>query len=728
MKERTWKFILEGLPVWAMAVPAWELLMGIEAMGLRRDFLLLYFSAFFLTAMLLETLDRGKWTFRLLPVLPVAVMLISWDWDLLWNCLTAFVLLLGLLLLQRLPFRKWIMPVPLAVLLAFWFFREDMPVYVAGCLLLSLGAVIVDFIRGEQRNRWLVLFALTALIACSFPSNEEPMRWEGLRKAISGIGNFLETGWNNVTYFFEGLFSGDDAAYLGYSENGGLSGGLGGSDKEELHFDYAGRKQPVYLNGVMFATVGTDGFTDRVETELPVNAWFAMYLNGLSHAGVTRAEAACFSKVERGKITYEYIRTSDLLLPPTTFRVGHELKYGLEESEKKGFEYEFSFISTDNASRYFRQFCMDAAEPAKPVDYAEATRVARELYGLRLSDYLTYEEYKTCIAAYREMEQDPLYLDTSMVTDRIRELTEDLTKDCESDLDKARAIEKFLRQYKYDLSVDLRGRENFVESFLFEEQKGYCVHYASAMICMLRACGVPARCVQGFLYSPEDEGVIRGSNAHVWVEAYLSGVGWVRFEPTASEQNAQQYAWGIRLREAEEMLEIEDKKKEEEEEDTVPDIPTIPDIPERSAAKGSTSFWKVLATIGFYMMALVALAGLLIGGYLLIRRILYNRLSPEEKLKHDVQLLCKKMDERLPAGVRAESVFEYLPYVKDDTCRDELEGLFRAYYRVRFRGDPADEALVTGMQKMLRKIRKALPTKKELKAGWMPEEITQVVV
>ena len=78
--------------------------------------------------------------------------------------------------------------------------------------------------------------------------------------------------------------------------------------------------------------------------------------------------------------------------------------------------------------------------------------------------------------------------------------------------------------------------------------------------------------------------------------------------------------------------------------------------------------------------------------------------SSKEKLLSDVNAICKKMDTKLPEGEKAESVFDYLPYVEDETCRNELETLFKGYYRVRFRGDEADTKLVEGMRGMLKKI------------------------
>lgn len=98
-------------------------------------------------------------------------------------------------------------------------------------------------------------------------------------------------------------------------------------------------------------------------------------------------------------------------------------------------------------------------------------------------------------------------------------------------------LELYLMQ-TYDYTLDFRGRstENPIEDFLFRYRTGQCEYFASSMVLMLRSQGIPARLVTGFLggeYNPfEGYYIVRGSNAHAWVEAYLEGEGWRIFDPT----------------------------------------------------------------------------------------------------------------------------------------------------------------------------------------------------
>lgn len=80
------------------------------------------------------------------------------------------------------------------------------------------------------------------------------------------------------------------------------------------------------------------------------------------------------------------------------------------------------------------------------------------------------------------------------------------------------------------------GAEDFALWFLKESDTGYCVHYASATAVLLRAAGIPARYVSGYLVNARanDAVNVRHKDAHAWVEYYIPGVGWMMLESTAS--------------------------------------------------------------------------------------------------------------------------------------------------------------------------------------------------
>jgi transglutaminase-like putative cysteine protease len=107
----------------------------------------------------------------------------------------------------------------------------------------------------------------------------------------------------------------------------------------------------------------------------------------------------------------------------------------------------------------------------------------------------------------------------------------------------------------YTYTLDLGGRNPDVdplEDFLFRYKSGQCEYFASAMVLMLRSQGIPARLVTGFLggeYNPfEGNLVLRDSNAHAWVEAYLGARdGWRTFDPTPPSGRPAESAGGAWL-------------------------------------------------------------------------------------------------------------------------------------------------------------------------------------
>jgi len=77
-----------------------------------------------------------------------------------------------------------------------------------------------------------------------------------------------------------------------------------------------------------------------------------------------------------------------------------------------------------------------------------------------------------------------------------------------------------------------------VDAFLFDTRRGFCEHYASAFAVMMRAAGLPARVVTGYLGGTVNPVgnylVVRQAEAHAWNEVWLRGEGWVRVDPTAA--------------------------------------------------------------------------------------------------------------------------------------------------------------------------------------------------
>ncbi|MEI7429332.1 MAG: DUF3488 and transglutaminase-like domain-containing protein [Betaproteobacteria bacterium] len=93
------------------------------------------------------------------------------------------------------------------------------------------------------------------------------------------------------------------------------------------------------------------------------------------------------------------------------------------------------------------------------------------------------------------------------------------------------------KAFYYTLQPPLLG-QHAVDEFLFDTQSGFCEHYASAYVFLMRAAGVPARVVAGYQggeINPVDGYLtVRQSDAHAWAEIWLAERGWIRIDPTAA--------------------------------------------------------------------------------------------------------------------------------------------------------------------------------------------------
>ncbi|MDR7428136.1 MAG: transglutaminaseTgpA domain-containing protein, partial [Armatimonadota bacterium] len=123
---------------------------------------------------------------------------------------------------------------------------------------------------------------------------------------------------------------------------------------------------------------------------------------------------------------------------------------------------------------------------------------------------------------------------------RVVALARAVTAEAATPYDAVVAVNRYLwREYRYDLTIGPQRRPgDAVDYFLFEERRGYCEQFASAMAVLLRAVGIPARLVTGYtpgtLHPFTGLLEVRNSDAHAWVEVFFPDVGWVEFEPTPS--------------------------------------------------------------------------------------------------------------------------------------------------------------------------------------------------
>ena len=140
----------------------------------------------------------------------------------------------------------------------------------------------------------------------------------------------------------------------------------------------------------------------------------------------------------------------------------------------------------------------------------------------------------------------------------IYNLAAKITQSKESIYDKASAIVDYFNsgKYTYSLSIDNTSARDYLSYFLFDSKKGYCVQYATAMTIMCRTLNIPARYVEGYAVSLEEDRVtddyynVNAERAHAFVEVYIPGYGWKIFDPTPArvdveENNSNGFSFNI---------------------------------------------------------------------------------------------------------------------------------------------------------------------------------------
>ncbi len=131
-------------------------------------------------------------------------------------------------------------------------------------------------------------------------------------------------------------------------------------------------------------------------------------------------------------------------------------------------------------------------------------------------------------------EVDPKYLALPTLDPRIAELAKRIVGDEKRPLEAARKLERYLRS-SYSYSLTLAGDvDDPLADFLLTRREGHCEHFATGLAVLLRAVGIPARVTAGFFGGQRvnDAYVLRAGDAHAWVQAYIRGTGWVRFDAT----------------------------------------------------------------------------------------------------------------------------------------------------------------------------------------------------
>ncbi len=192
---------------------------------------------------------------------------------------------------------------------------------------------------------------------------------------------------------------------------------------------------------------------------------------------------------------------------------------------------------------------VQAAELSVDVDDGSAQFVSKVHTGSRTDVVLSRWVLPSILRGQEEKggRIDGRYLRGLGRTGRLVQLTRKVVEGAEGKLERCERIVSYLRQeMSYSLTVDYTDSNRPIEDFLFVRKQGYCIHFASGMIAMLRSLGIPSRMACGFATTETGkapgEFLIRRRNAHSWVEVHFGDTGWVAFDPSPAQSAIAQQA------------------------------------------------------------------------------------------------------------------------------------------------------------------------------------------
>jgi transglutaminase-like putative cysteine protease len=297
-----------------------------------------------------------------------------------------------------------------------------------------------------------------------------------------------------------------------------------------------------------------------------------------------------------------------------------------------------------------------------------------------------------------------------------------------SDMARAQRIQAHLhRDFVYSLDVGNSPVRDPLANFLFVTRRGYCEYFASAMAVMLRTQAIPARVVTGFQsgYYNDVSGswVMRASDAHAWVEAWIDGQGWVTFDPTPPGAAQAEGGWlESKMRRMGMYLDAADTAWQQW---------VLAYNPGQQAALafsfrnklltlgdgGSGFAWPKRLMPGLPWWLIAAAAGAVVLLVRVRRRRLWNlwnarrrmaKIRRGEGTANDARVLYERMlDSMAKRGFQKPAWFTPVEFARNLPAeeRERIGSFTAAYNEVRFGGDPAGAARLAQMLESITGLR-----------------------
>ena len=407
---------------------------------------------------------------------------------------------------------------------------------------------------------------IIALLAVTLPSSSEPIKWKGIKQLIDKAqeqGSLLIT---RLEFFFDRTGNEFSVSFSGYSEDRTeLGGEIDVKNETALKVNTQNKSTAAgYLIGSISDTYTGRSWerSQRAREFENEDYYYDFYELLTAFAREEEAGSDLTNLVKNISYDIEYydIRTRSLFFPLKTYYINffrnlkfNETPQGTFLSDKAkgiGFRYNVRYYELNLNHKLFQKMLREGDKFNGSASPEGLSKTAKKLFNYDiLQTNINPEVMKQeLIRRSKEIKTWYTVLPDSL-PERVRILADQLTKGCENDYDKLKAIETYLNSLPYTTRVGKTpGREDFVDYFLFHQKKGYCTYFASAFGVLARCAGIPTRYVEGFMVDYKDKDAsgaynVGSSSAHAWVEAYMEGIGWIPFEPTPAFYGARYTQW-----------------------------------------------------------------------------------------------------------------------------------------------------------------------------------------
>ena len=428
--------------------------------------------------------------------------------------------------------------------------------------------------RQEKKEGILYLAPICLLLAVTtvvLPSKPEPIQWKGITNAFFSVKEQIQSWETELDYYLGSGRSEFFVTFTGYSEDNGelkRDTQLVKDNKVAMKLSGLAMNKSIYLIGSV-SDIYTGSSWEKSRTDyLPGQADYYLDYVELIYALARQDKDVLENNrlIERRSITllYHNIKTKTFFYPLkmryyTDSSRNNQL---LEESAQinflkahgKGTTYKTAYLEMNLESEAFGQMLREADS----FSYEQEHKITPEMAEYIQSDIFAREEaaellktdYYDVLARRADVIEEHDTVLPKKLPDRVYELAEEITADYDTQYDKLKAIEEYLKMnYTYSLKGHKHtGEQDFVDYFLFESKEGYCTSFASAAAVLGRCVGIPTRYIEGFLgkfggAEREDWYTVRNSQAHAWAEAYLEGIGWIPLEATAPFYENRYSVW-----------------------------------------------------------------------------------------------------------------------------------------------------------------------------------------